>query len=337
MKVHMLQQGRSVSLPAQLLLVRVQSNVTSPAGSGGSTAPQLDAVVVSGDGRESAATEVERSPGSLVLGVGEPVTIRMRPPVGAATFGPDSSYTISIGGDTPESDRVVLNSVDASGLRHRDLVTLVPVRDEIVVTALGDTWEAELPPAAARARTAARAVLAEWDVPEDQAVLNVVVDVSASMRPYLRSGALEGALELVMGATQSVSSSPRVHGALCGQYRAGIGDHDLTSFAAGIAARAGQQSLSIGFRSRLVPEGGDGDLTYVITDAVPADLDPERSDQLHLVILSGSVSLAVPQLSPSMGVTLVPAAPGELELTQLTAIVASLLSGYRRRFEKGRP
>ena len=65
----------------------------------------------------------------LVLTVTEPTTIRLRPPPGEAVFASNSTFSVVIGPDTPESDRAVLSAVDASGLRQRDLVTLAPDGD----------------------------------------------------------------------------------------------------------------------------------------------------------------------------------------------------------------
>jgi hypothetical protein len=342
----MLQQGSSVALPVQLLLVRVQ-------GPDDDGRPQLDAVVVRGPGREDPATDLERHPGTLVLAVTDTTTIRLRPPPGETVFRADSVFSVSIGGEGPDAEQVVLSSVDTSGMRQRDLVTLQPAGDETVVTALTETSESPLPPLAARARQAARALLADTRGAEQRVALQVVVDGSASMRPHLRSDRLERVLELVMGAVQSICSGSQVACSVCAQSRSEVRAEDLTSFSGSLAAAAARRPPAIGFRSALVPEGGDGTFTYLVTDGVPADLRPARSDHLHLVILAArgydpspllpsgvlATVITVPagDASDQAGSSDATSTDGGTDEPQLSEIVSSLLSGYRQRSTKGQP
>lgn len=333
----MLEQGRSVTLPAQLLLVGVRGPSGPP--------PQLDAVLVGRGAGERIRRDIERHPGALVLEVTEPITIRLRPSADSATFAPGSAFSVSIGGDAPDADRVVLNSVDASGLRSRDLVTLTPVGDEIEVLALTQTWEPELPPLATRARSAARVLFSDRDVEEGQVAVRVVVDGSASMRPSLHSGWLERVLELLMGASQLICSSRRVTAALCAQSWTDLGQ-DLSGFAAPVAAAASARVPAIGFRSALIPESDQATLTFVLTDAVPADLSPDRADALHLVLLAPPAQPLATSLPPGVAVTTIARdrtprgsadrpATEELEPGRLAEVVASLLSDYCSHFAKG--
>lgn len=328
MTTFMLQQGRPVRLVDQLLVVRAQATE-------GQQPPRVEAVTLDAHGEERPVDEVERHAGTLVLAVDQVTTIRLTPPVGDLVFASNSSYSVVIGPDSPTGDQVVLGSVNASGLSRRNLVTLQPDGNEIVVTAVAETWEPVLPPLAARARVAARAVLAQASVTGAGCVaVQVVVDGSASMRPALASGAVERALELLMGASQPISSSSRVGASLCGQSRTAFLDQRLDDFASPVVAEALKVAPSIGFRSTLVPEGGADTLTYVVTDAIPADLDPGRSDRLHLLILSAAGRRGAARHPDGVDATVIEPSADALGMDQseVTAIVASLLSGYVRRF-----
>lgn len=343
MTVYMLQQGNAVTLPAQLVVVRLQTT-------GGQPPPQLDALVKDLDGTERSLGDVTRYAGSLVLTVSELTTIRLRPPPEDEVFAPNSTFSVVIGAESQEADRVVLSAVDASGLRRRDLVTLSPVGDEIVVTALAETRESALVPLAARARVAAREVLSTSAVPADRSVaIQVVVDGSASMRPHLNSGAVERVLELLMGVGHVISSSRRVAASVCGQSLTRLAEQRMDAFAAAILPDATALPASIGFRSALIPDGGAGTLTYVVTDAIPADLMAGRADLVHLVLLAAvgqgetgelPVDVSATVIAPQANMGRATSASGvprdgwdAITNAQLGVTTSSLLSGYRGRFE----
>jgi hypothetical protein len=322
-----LEPGRSIPLPAQLLVVRVQAR--------GAAVPPLVDVLSAASGRPVDGRDLTAAPGMVALAVTEPVTIRIRPAGGLDAFPPHSIVSLNVGAETPDASSVTLPGVDASGLPQRDLVTLTPSGDEVLVTALVESRDAELPPLAAQARVAAREVLGLPRVRAEDAVnLSIVVDTTASMRPLLVSGAVERALELVMGAGQVIGADQPVQAAGCGQGIVTLPPQRLDGFARSVAGAAAELEASTGFRSRLIPRPQAASVTYVVTDAVPADAVPAaQGSGLHLLILSAAAEPAAVGAPPPPGRTyLSPDLPwDQLHQHQVTQLVASLLSVFRER------
>jgi hypothetical protein len=335
-----LQQGTGSPVANQLLSVVIQVGA-------GQQPPQLSAVVIDGSGEpvltdgksERTAAVTSRHPGLIALTVTEPVLIRISPPDGLSVFPSDSTYSVIVGPEGRDADRLMLRSLDASGLQRRDVITMVPLGGEVMVSAVGHTAEPVLPPLAAKARTAAREVLGMPTVSAEQAVaLAVAVDTSASMQRCLGAGTVSNVLQLLMGLGQVVASSQRVGSNLVGQSLSRLPDQPLDAFALPVTEAARAMPPSIGFRSDLVPDAGAQAVTYVLTDAVPADLPSARTDLLHLVVLAAGADEEMAQPRPSwVGGSVIATdqdwdALGQLEVKTM---VSSLLLPYRLRFFGG--
>jgi hypothetical protein len=328
-----LQPGGAVPLPAQLLVVRVHVPPGQPV-------PRLEAVAATpGPGAGPLDVAAARV---LALTVTQPTTVRVRPGDGGV-FGPGSVFGLSVQTEGVNGSTVSLQGVDVSGLRQRELVLLTPREDQVVVSAVAQVADLALPPVAVAARIAARERLGVARLPPAQAIpLTVVVDVSASMRPRLAAGEVERALELLVGLAQVVSGPDAPAAALCAHELSSIPTAAPTSWAAEVSGAAAARRAVVGFRSSRVPVPRSGGVTYLVTDAVPADLAPDRPDPLHLVLLGdadpGTGTGAMAEVGPlpaATAVTVLPAVP-TASVDPTADAVASLLAPLDLAEERSR-
>jgi hypothetical protein len=317
-----LSDGDRGSLPNQLLTVRAQSNVAPP--------PRVEAV--SATSTDVEITPADRAPGLVSLLITQSTVIRVSPPNGAPAFAPGAALTLLVGPDQPEADQLVLQSIDVSGLTKPELLHLEPMGDQVIVTAL-PTSDLPLPPLAHQARIAAREVLDTRRVANDRAVrLQVAVDGSASMRQHLTSPAVGQVLELVMGLGSVIASSPTVSVELSGQSRTRLPERSLTELAERVVADAMAVPPSIGFRSDVIHDAGQDGLTFLVTDAVPADLPADRADAVHLLIISaGGDEVAEPRPAGVGATVLDPPPDWQPSAPELHDLVGRLLSTYQQR------
>lgn len=279
MPTYVLEGGGRARLPRKPLTLRVQGRST-PGADGGQ--PRLAAFR---DGYPD-HTAITPMPGMLVLPRVEGDTVVRVLPESGKTFGSASvlslSAAIEIHGDT-DPERAVMSSIDVSGLNSRDLVTVSPCDGELEVVAMGLVADVPLPELASKARDLARELLGTERVPDELTVgLDLVVDTSASMRPYVLDGSVAAVVEVVAGVSRVVS-----------------GDHDLTATLSSARSTPLPPTapdalpqvvhdalvaapMTTGFRS-VTAKAGDSSISCVISDSIPADLAEERTQLLALL------------------------------------------------------
>lgn len=297
MPTYVLEGGKSITLPNKPVSVRLQSS--------GAGAVRLEA-----EGEEHEVRSIAPAPGLLVVPqVAGPVTVRAVPATGDR-FGSGSVLNLVVGYESRQDldpDRGVLNGLDVSGLRHRDVLLLEPAGERITVTVLGPpAAEAPLPPGAALARDTARELLGTDQLPSRQAVRAVVaVDVSASMRPLLADGSVAQVLDILAGVHRVVGRAESTSLRAClvaGQVR-WLPPTPPERFAAETVAACAEVPLFTGFRAAAAvagpPAGLEGPpetptITWLVTDGVPAEAAALAGTGAHLVCLMPNSAREVP-------------------------------------------
>jgi hypothetical protein len=276
------------------------------------------------------------------------VTVRVVP-TGVPRFESQTIGHLSLRVDdpgSPDPDRGVLVPIDLTGLTGRDLIVLESDGAALLVRAA----RVLAPPAdLGVVGNAARAVTTEIlgvQVVEDLVALNVVivVDTSASMTRFERDGTVATVVDLLAGVGDVVSPGMKTAIATVGrEARIGRGVRPVELAAERETAVAGR-TAGTGLRS-----GADGltgfapesnTVTYLVTDAVPADVDDlvaadsVPGEARHLVIV-GTAAASALQPAVAVPTTLVhtPAEPIGLadqllgDRAQLQRTVRSLLAG----------
>lgn len=285
MPTYVLEGGSSITLPARPVSVRLQS---SRAG-----AVRLEAIGVDGPVRS-----ITPAPGMLVVPhLPGPVTVRAVP-VDDDRFESGSVLNLTVGYESRQDldpDRGVLNGLDVSGLRHRDVVMLEPQGDRIGVTVLGPAAAEEpLSPGAELARDAAREVLGTDQLPSRSAVTAVVgIDVSASMRPLHADGTVAQVLDVLAGVHRVVGRPGRdsLRGCLVSRQARWLPPAPPERFTREVLQAAGELPLTTGFRAGAVLDAqrsgvtADGPvLHWLVTDGAPGDVAVLRGrTDVHLV------------------------------------------------------
>lgn len=211
-------------------------------------------------------------------------------------FGPGSSAALSLSVERPglPSDTVQVTGLDVSGLPRAELATITSRDRALVVSAPEE--EVALGPLATAARTGTRRILGVTRVGDDASLdVTFAVDASASMRELARSGALEPAIELLVGVAAVIADhTPRV--VLVADGVREVAAPDPASLAASVVAALVAGPAVLGMRSAHTALNGlarDGySLVYLLTDGIPPDLAAlEREDAVpgearHLVVLA---------------------------------------------------
>lgn len=338
MPTYVLEGGSSITLPAKPVSVRLQS---SRAG-----AVRLEAL-----GADGPVRSIAPAPGMLVVPqVPGPVTVRAVP-VDGGRFESGSVLNLTVGYESRQDldpDRGVLNGLDVSGLRHRDVVMLEPNGDRITVTVLGPAAAEEpLPPVAELARDAAREVLGTDQLPTRSAVTAVVgIDVSASMRGLHADGTVAQVLDILAGVHRVVGRPAKdsLRGCLVAGQARWLPPAPPERFAREVAGATQELPLSTGFRSGAVLDAQrsgapvDGPvLHWLVTDGAPGDIAvlQGRSD-VHLVCLVPGSAREIP-LGQGLPTTVVglPDVAGRTAVvgqdpTVVREIVNSLVAPFRQ-------
>jgi len=197
MPSYQLAQGRTVSIPAAPLAVRVHSGAPGPAA-------QVRVVAVRGSAPVNEA-EIRRPPGAeiqlIVVKPTDALVLRLEPESGPS-FPPDKFVDVVLAAEfTRNSDphRVLVNGIDLSGLPFKDVIQISPKDSSLEIGTLSG-FAPRLHGLAKQAHDAARALLQRDTLPaEDVIDLRVIIDASASMTPWASSGLLGAVLDVVGG------------------------------------------------------------------------------------------------------------------------------------------
>lgn len=337
MPTYVLEGGSSITLPTKPVSIRLQS---SRAG-----AVRLEAL-----GADGPVRSIAPAPGMLVVPqVPGPVTVRAVP-VDGGRFPSGSVLNLTVGYESRQDldpDRGVLNGLDVSGLRHRDVVMLEPTGGRITVTVLGPAAAEEpLTPGAELARDAAREVLGTDQLPGRSAVTAVVaVDVSASMRSLHADGTVGQVLDILAGVHRVVGQPARhsLRGCLVAGQARWLPPAPPERFAQETAEAARDLPLSTGFRSAAALESPPSEtptdsavLHWLVTDGAPADIAAlQGRTDVHVVCLVPNSAREIP-MGQGLPVTVVglPDTPGQTvalgqDAAAVREIVRSLVAPFQ--------
>lgn len=289
------------------------------------------------------------------------VTIRVEP-VGATVFAQGSVANVSVSVNDPgavDPERAVLPPVDLAGLVGQDALELVRVDDGLRVRSrVREVVRVELGALADAARVAATEIVGAQRLDERDAIdVALAVDASASFRRALASGQLRRAVALLEGIAAVIDPDRRPEATVLSSPPVPVvpGDASLAEAIAealeGVIPETGA-ALASGNAAPLrriaardpQPGGAARSLTYVLTDAAPADraafdAGSGPTAAMHLVVLGRGTAWRL-QRAPASSATLVdlerlgPAPHDDSEPDPLAGqsgalreLVASLLEG----------
>lgn len=297
------------------------------------------------DGSREAFGVIRPRPGVVVLPrVEQALTIRLLPDR-SGEFAAGAALAVRVTTEpTPDSagDDVLVQSVDVSGLPMRD-VLVIDVLDpwRLSVTANQVVRDEPLGPLASAARAAARTHLRDG-APDPVHVL-IAVDTSASMAAALGWGSVEAVVDVLAGISQVIGHDSEPTVCLLSESTIRLPAAPVRGLAAATRSTMYQTGPGCGFRSAPpdLPVRPPS-VTYVVTDAVPADVAALRAagghtDVRHLVLLADGGEPAPPD-ADGLPITRVrPPARGTdtsarllADQPELAALVGSLLTGVPR-------
>lgn len=244
----------------------------------------------------------------IVKRVDRRVVISLSPASPAQTFPPGTVMNFTVGVDGParaDPERAVLSGVDASGLGVQDLLSLEPVGDYLSVTPhMSHSPVSPLVGVAKAAEVATRELLGSERVDTTSSV-NVVaaVDGSASMLWAWRDGSVRAVLEILVGVSRVISPDRLVVGAVVTDGVEWIALPDAGHLAASVEAAQATATLGTVFHAGAPALAGrfpnQNTITYLLTDALPVDLDEliaadaTDGEVRHLIVLSDPLALSV--------------------------------------------
>lgn len=296
MPTYTLDENRSARLPRGVLTIRLTSD-------------QRARLSVTAQGHELVGLVRPTATMLVVPRVPERALIAVAPDAARATFEPGTvSITISVGEDAGANpDLVVIEDVEVSGLRGRDLAVLESDASGVVVTGMvGAGLAAPLASDLADgARVATREILGVERVPAEEAVgVVVAVDHSASMARHHVNGSVRAAVDLVVGVATVTATERGVTAHLLGAPPVVARAREDEDLGARLQLLAAGRPPTVGLRSvdaaHAAATAGPASL-FLVTDAVPADVDalaaacaPARLSP-HLILL-GERSALEPEL-----------------------------------------
>lgn len=280
MTTYILRTGSEVTVPAAPMVAQVQAGGL-PFGHRWSAR-----------GTTAQPPVIERPDRIVLPSITEPVTLRILPVETEPRFGPQSVLTVVIRHDRAgeDSDQVVLDDVDLSGLTHRDLVQLIPDGRQLRIVGLRSAADTPLPPVAEIARDAAREILGLPQVDADRAVeLSARIDGSSSMLPALGDGSVTAACDVLAGMATVISPGRQLSASVAGLTERRLCSAPPERFGAEVTAAlsdSGEAAAGVasgtGFRTGTAPAGR----TVLISSGIPADWPGDRTpDGLHLLVL----------------------------------------------------
>lgn len=313
MTTYLLREGHAVRVDAVPIAIRVQAI-------GAPVRHRFEIVGLHGPVRT-----VHRPDQVIVPVVDQPVRVGLLPE--DEVFGPQSVVTVALGPDAPagagDVDRAVLDAVDLSGLRRRDIVIMEPEAGRIKISTVGVVSDEVLPPTAEMARDAARELLGVPRLPVERRVELVIgLDSSASMHRLPPDRLVRPALEILAGLGVVIAAENSVRGLVIGWEAVPAPVGPAAAFADLMIDTLSGRGLDIGCRTELLPAPGPRTVRWLITDAVPAFRPGSVPPQVVLVTESGTAG-------GSAGATVVPVAGEDLPLgrDQVRQVVAGLLAG----------
>lgn len=314
MTTYLLREGHAVRVDAVPIAIRVQSI-------GAPVRHRFEIIGLHGSVRT-----VHRPDQVIVPVIDQPVRVSLLPE--DEVFGPQSLVTVSLAPDAPtgggDADRAVLDSVDLSGLRRRDIVIMEPDAGRIKISTIGMVTDEALPPTAEMARDAARELLGVPRLPAERRVkLAVGLDSSASMRRLPPDRLVRPALEILAGLSVVIAAEHAVHGMVIGWESVPAPSAPAAEFADAMIKTLQDRGLDIGCRADVLASAAPRTVRYLITDAVPA-LRPGM-DPPHVLMITEAQSAG----EAGAGVTAVPIGRDDqlLDRGEVRKIVSSLLVG----------
>jgi len=276
------------------------------------------------------------------------ITVRVVPIDGRLFPSPTVAH-IDIAVDNPgvpDPERAVLGAVSLDALSSRDLLAIEHVGDSLRVRAAQvEGPEVELGPVGDAARVAATEVLGVRAV-DPISALNVVVavDSSASMTALREDGTVDTVVQVLAGLAAVITPGMSVGGALVGSSTTRLAAADVGVLVSTLAAAQNSRTPSSGLRSGAPDLSGfsltGNTVTYLITDAVPADVASfEAAHEIdgearHLIVVGSPAAWAL-QTPPSTPATSVAVDNSGIRLherllgdpVELRKLVTSLMVG----------
>ena len=241
------------------------------------------------------------------------LTIRVCP-VDDQRFPAGTQIELSLAvGHPRQQDAVVvrLARTDISGLPFRDLVMLESHGADRAISATLGAIERELAPLGEFARVTARECLGTGALAPGLLTTAIAVDVSASMLSLRPGDSVGAVIDLLDGVASVISPDKAPEIAAVGRERVVLRDISLREWGTHCAEGIRGLPMSSGLLSaRSTPTANTvaGELTFLITDAVPPDspgpADP-ANPALHLVILSSRSAWRVMEGTTSQAATLI--------------------------------
>ncbi|WP_062530248.1 hypothetical protein [Demequina rhizosphaerae] len=274
----------------------------------------------------------------VVTDIPAPVTISIAAPDGMAVSA-DSDYVITATVEDGSGDPqvVVVPSVRAAGLESMGVLVLTPIGDTVSVARVpGGVASLALTGLARDAQVAARRMVRADQLPDGHAVSpSLVVDGSASMLPWISSGAVGRAVDAVVGVCDVIAPGITLTCQIEGHSPQAVSAADPSTLGARVTAALEGVPLARGFSFESAsPEGAARNaVRYVVTDAVPTSLPRDAEGQgpsrIHLVVLGDPLAAQL-QPDPHLSMTVIPefGAEGDWRPDDLVAVVGSLIAPH---------
>jgi hypothetical protein len=270
---------------------------------------------------------------------GANIAVRVLTGQGRSLFAEGTTVNLTIRTDRThdvEGDVVVVRDVPVSGLAYCDLVDIAAQdATRLQVTALAIPRNTPLGPLAAAARDATRHILGSDDSMSARSLL-VAVDMSVSMMGAFDDGTVAAATDIVAGLSDVIGIGQELRVCLLAEEPVLLPPAEPADLAAATMTEVRRTGLGCGFRSMAgLPVLADGGVTFVVTDAVPADAAALRSARrsgrnVRLVLAD---QRRPTRWAADLPTTLLGRPPGDVDATahllgspaRLTAAVGSML------------
>lgn len=285
---------------------------------------------------QGAGTAFDPGDGTLVVPAPEQLTVIAVAPAAGAAFPDGTVLTLTVG------QEVELRDVNVSGLGQTALLRFEREGGALLVSTPyigvrpGD--RDNLSELGKRARTVTRELLGVPDLAEPLS-MTILVDDSASMRVPLRDGALAAVLDILDGMAEVLTPGRQPELGLLGSSLRWITPGEQTWLSQAVESELANATWGLGARLGMAEQApGPRAVSYLVTDAVPADLAAFRGTdsaaQQRLVVLAEE-GVVAQQGEPGIPLTVIPpldaeegvAGRFEHDTARLRACIRSLLGG----------